>query len=373
MKSFSKIIIVLIFVSSFLFTQENKPHEFKILHNVEATDVKSQGSTGTCWCFSTQSFLESELIRMGKGEHDLSEMFVVRNVYPMKADRYMRLHGKFNFSSGGQAHDVMHVIRKYGMVPQEVFAGKIVNADKHDHAELDSALKGFLDGVRKNYKKRISSLWMDAFNAILDVYLGKNPEEFEYNGKKYTPKSFQEDLGINPDDYVEFTSYSNYPFYEKAILEVPDNWSLDKYYNVPLDDFVRIAKYALENGYSIEWDGDTGKDHFYKEGYAVYPKEKRKDDDEITEPEEEINVTQQIRQRGFDSYDVFDDHLMHITGLAENQNSTKFFYTKNSWGTENKSYDGYWYMSEEYFKMKTIAFMVHKDAVPKDLREKLGF
>ncbi len=371
MKSISKIIVILFFVSSLIISQENNPHEFKILHNVETTDVKSQGHTGTCWCFSTKSFLESELIRMGKGEHDLSEMYIVRNVYPAKADRYMRLHGKFNFGPGGQAHDVTNAIREFGIVPEEVFPGKLVDPEKYDHSELDGALQGFLDGVRKNYKKRITHLWKDAFNAILDVYLGENPKEFEYNGKTYTPKSFQKYLGINPDDYVEFTSYSNYPFYEKAILEVPDNWSLDKYYNVPLDDFVRIAKHALENGFSIEWDGDTGRDHFYREGYAVYPKEER--GDEVTEPEEEINVTQKIRQKGFDSYDVNDDHLMHVTGLAENQNGTHFFYTKNSWGTDNDSYDGYWYMSEEYFKMKTIAFMVHKDAVPKDLREKLGF
>jgi bleomycin hydrolase len=365
--------VVAIFISSLLFSQENKVHEFKIIHDVEATPVKSQGSSGTCWCFATQSFLESELIRMEKGTHDLSEMYVVRNIYPLKADKYMRFHGKYNFGPGGQAHDVMITIKKYGIVPQKVFPGKLANPDKHDHAELDLALKGFLNGVTKNNRKKISDLWQNAFNAILDVYLGENPEEFEYNGKTYTPKSFREYLGINPDDYVEFTSYSNYPFYEKVILEVPDNWSMDEYYNIPLDDFVRIAKNVLQIGYSIAWDGDTGKEHFYKEGYAVYPVEERKEDEKVTEPEEEIIVTQEIRQKGFDSYEVNDDHLMHITGLAENQNGTEFFYTKNSWGTEEKGYDGYWYMSEKYFKMKTIAFMVHKDAVPKDLREKLGF
>lgn len=361
------------------FAQENKNvHKFSMLYSVENTPVKNQNRTGTCWSFSASSFLESELIRLGFGNHDISEMFFVRMSYPQKAERYMRYQGNFNFGPGGQAHDVINVIKNFGMVPESIYPGINYGADNHDHSELDAVLEAMLNSVIKTAKPKTTKVWDEAINSVLDVYLGKVPGEFEYNGKKYTPKSFVEASGFNPDDYIEFTSYTNYPFNEKVMLEVPDNWSFDLYYNVPLDDLISIMNNALQNGYSIEWDGDSGKDNFYrKQGYAVIPENENIDIDDIEEPEKEKIITQEIRQESFDNFDVTDDHLMHIVGLAENQNGTKFYYTKNSWGTKsgNKDmkYDGYWYMSESYVRLKTIAFMVHKNAVPKEIKERLGF
>ena len=372
-------IIVLLVLTTTNFAQKDKSvHKFNLLYNVECTPVKNQNRTGTCWSFSTSSFLESELIRLGFGTHDISEMFFVRMNYPKKAERYIRYHGLFNFGPGGQAHDVTNVVREFGMVPEEVYPGINYGSDKHDHSELDAVLEGMLKAVVKSAHPKTTAVWADAINSVLDVYLGKVPAEFEYQGKKYTPQSFAKASGFNPDDYIEFTSYTNYPFNEKVMLEVPDNWSFDLYYNVQLDDLIKIMNNALENGYSIEWDGDSGKDNFYrKEGYAVIPMNEETDPDDAEEPEKEKVITQEIRQEAFNNYDVTDDHLMHIVGLAEDQNGTKFYYTKNSWGTENHgkemTYDGYWYMSESYVRLKTIAFMVHKDAVPKEIRERLGF
>lgn len=372
-------IIILLVLTVTVFAQDKKNvHEFKLLYNVECTPVKSQDRTGTCWSFSTSSFLESELIRLGFGEHNISEMFFVRMNYPKKAERYIRYHGLFNFGPGGQAHDVTNVVKEFGMVPEEIYPGINYGGDNHNHSELDAVLEGMLKAVIKSAKPKTTQVWNKAVNSVLDVYLGEVPAEFEYRGKTYTPKSFAEASGINAGDYVEFTSYSNYPFNQKVMLEVPDNWSFDLYYNVPLEDLMKIMGNALANGYSIEWDGDSGKDNFYrKKGYAVIPENEETDPDDVEEPEKEKIITQEVRQEAFNNYDVTDDHLMHIVGLAENQNGTKFYYTKNSWGTESNGkemkFDGYWYMSESYVRLKTIAFMVHKDAVPKEIRERLGF
>lgn len=348
--------------------EENDRHTFTILYEAGATSVKNQANTGTCWDFATQSFLESELMRMGKGQYDLSEMFNVRYTYPLKAERYVRYHGKAQFGEGGQAHDVLKVFDTYGAVPSYVYPGLEPGDSLHDNFEMDAVLKAVLNTIVS--RNKISQHYKDIVNAVCDIYLGKVPQEFDYNGKKYTPKSFAASLGINTKDYVEITSFTDHPFYTKYVLEVPDNWAEGKYYNVPLDELIKIMDNALENGYSIAWDGDVGKDNFYrKEGYAVVPID---GDTSKTGPEKEKNVTQEMRQKAYDDYTTTDDHLMHITGLAKDQNGTKFYYTKNSWGTKDKRYDGYWYMSESFIKLRTIAIMVHKDAIPKEIREKLG-
>ncbi len=348
--------------------EKNDRHTFTILYEAGATSVKNQANTGTCWDFATQSFLESELMRMGKGQYDLSEMFNVRYTYPLKAERYVRYHGKAQFGEGGQAHDVLKVFDTYGAVPSYVYPGLEPGDSLHDNFEMDAVLKAVLNTIVS--RNKISQHYKDIVNAVCDIYLGKVPQEFDYNGKKYTPKSFAASLGINTKDYVEITSFTDHPFYTKYVLEVPDNWAEGKYYNVPLDELIKIMDNALENGYSIAWDGDVGKDNFYrKEGYAVVPID---GDTSKTGPEKEKNVTQEMRQKAYDDYTTTDDHLMHITGLAKDQNGTKFYYTKNSWGTKDKRYDGYWYMSESFIKLRTIAIMVHKDAIPKEIREKLG-
>ncbi len=343
-------------------------HTFTMIYDVDATSVKNQAKTGTCWDFATQSFLESELLRMGKGHYNLSEMFNVRYTYPLKAEAYVRHHGLYQFGPGGQAHDVLKVFDTYGAVPNSVYSGLEPGDSLYDNTELDAVLQAVLKTIVK--RNRISDHYEDVVNAICDIYLGKVPQKFEYKGKEYTPKTFAASLGINTKNYVEITSFTDHPFYKKFILQVPDNWDNGEYYNVPLDDLIKIMHNALSTGYSIAWDGAVGKQNFYrKRDYAVVPVD---GDTSTTGPEKEKIVTQEIRQKAYDDYATTDDHLMHITGMAKDQAGTIFYYTKNSWGTKDKRYGGYWYMSEPFVRLRTIAILVHKDAIPKEIREKLG-
>lgn len=377
MKKITKVLLsALLALSVLVFAEDDKkkiPHEFKMVKEVKTSPVISQGSTGTCWDFATTSFIESELFRMGKGFIDVSEMYTVRMRYPFKTENYVRYHGKVNFGQGGQAHDVMDVIREFGMVPHEVYEGKVWDQERHNHNELAAVLKGMIDGVIK--RKRPTPVWKEAVSKVLDVYLGEVPEKFEYDGKTYTPKSFAKELGINPDDYVELTSYTHHPFYKPFVLEIPDNYDYSYYYNLPIDELMKVYDNAIETGYSVAFDGDVSDKFFFgKKGYAVVPEDDS--ETESDEPEKEKQVTQEMRQEHFDNFKISDDHLMHITGIAENQEGTKFYLTKNSWGTESKGkerqFKGYWYMSEQYVKLATIAIMVHKDAIPADIKSKLG-
>ncbi len=372
--SFYALLLFVFFIASIYPQDKEKKeekkdrHTFTMIYDVNATSVKNQAKTGTCWDFAIQSFLESELMRMGKGNYDLSEMFTVRYTYPLKAEMYVRHHGLYQFGPGGQAHDVFDVLDTYGAVPNSVYAGLEPGDSLYDNTELDAVLGSVLKIIVG--RNKISQHYIDIVNSICDIYLGKVPQKFEYNEKEYTPKTFAESLGINSKDYVEITSFTHHPFYSKFILEVPDNWAQGEYYNVPMNDIIKIMDNALKNGFSVAWDGDVGKDNFYrKEGYAVVPFD---DDTSKTGPEKEKVITQELRQKAYNDYTTTDDHLMHITGMAKDQAGTKFFYTKNSWGTKDKKYDGYWYLSEPFVKLRTIAILVHKDAIPKEIREKLG-
>ncbi len=333
-------------------------YKLEIIKQVETTPVKDQASSGTCWSFSATSFIETELIRMGKGEYDLSEMFFVWHAYSEKAEKYVRMQGKMNFADGGEFHDVMNVVRDYGIVPEEIYNGKNIGEEKHIHMEMEAVLTAMVGAVIKNKNGKLTPVWHNAFNAVLDEYLGKIPEKFNYKNKEYTPKSFAEKLGINPDDYIEITSFTHHPFYKKFVLEVPDNWASESVYNVPLEDLSQIIDNALNNGYSVAWGGDVSEGGFsFKDGIAVVPEKK---------------ITQELRQEAFDNYSTEDDHGMHITGIAKDQKGDKYYLVKNSWGVERNNLKGYFYASEAFVLYKTTSIMLHKNAVPKNIAVKLG-
>ncbi len=365
MKKYLSLTILLFAFYGAIISQEHP--SFTITKYIKNSPVKSQGSTGTCWAFSTISFLESEAIRMNKPVLDLSEMYIVKHVYPEKAQKYIRLHGMGNFSEGGQAHDVLNAVKKYGLVTEETYKGLNYNSKRHKHGEMVAMLENITDAVVETRKSKNSSNWKPVFNAVLEQYLGAEPQKTTFKGKDYSPTNFAKNVvGINVDDYVEFTSFSCYPYNAKVDLEVPDNWSHDLYYNVKYEDLMQIIDYALSNGYSVCWDGDTSEDDFnHRAGTAVIS---MKESDEITS-----KGVEKMRQETFDNFSTTDDHLMHLVGLAHDKDNTTFYLTKNSWGSKSNKYGGYLYMSKQYVQLKTVAILVHKDAVPKRIRKKLGF
>ena len=365
MKKYNLLLLCLCFLATTLTAQ----YQFKTVTKNDCTEVKSQDNTGTCWSFATASFLESELLRMGKGKHNLSEMFVVKNVYRDKANNYMLRQGKANFSQGSLSHDLMRVAGEKGLVPDGVFSGLLDGSTRHNHSEMEAALKGLLDGVRK--QKRLSTKWKVAFDAVSDVYLGATPQKFDYQGKSYTPQSFAKEMGINADNYVSITSYTHHPFYETFVLEIPDNYSNGSFYNIPIDELKTIVENAITEGYSVAWDGDVSEKGFSaKEGIAVLPVDEKRED-LFKKPGKEQAVTQALRQSTFESYSTTDDHLMHLVGKAKDQGGATYYLIKNSWG-EISDYKGYLYMSEAYLSLKTVAIMVHKDAIPQGIRTKMG-
>lgn len=358
-----------------------------------STPVKDQNKSGTCWCFSTNSFLEDEILRLGGEELHLSEMFPVRKCYEDKADKYIRMDGKINFAQGGSALDPLYVWRLYGAMPEEAYTGLNYGEEKHSHYEMADGLTGFLNGVLNNSGKGNTTAWKKAFCSILDSYLGVTPEKFTYKGKTYTPKEFAASLPINPDDYISLTSWTHHPFYTSFAVEVADNWIWAQSLNLPLDEFKAVVDNAVENGFPIAWSADVSEPGFkWTEGYAVLPagkevadmtdaevarwtklsdKDREKEKNEVKGPGKEKEVTQESRQADFDAHRTTDDHGMEIVGYATDQNGTRYYKVKNSWDT-NQIYDGYFYVSEAYFKAKTMGILVHKDAIPAAIAKKLG-
>ncbi|MBK8845661.1 MAG: aminopeptidase [Bacteroidetes bacterium] len=372
-----------VYYNSYSQTRTNKKGsqlQFTLSKELAATNVKNQQSSGTCWCFSTNSFLESEIIRMGKGTHDIAEMFTVRNMYLLKGRHYLRYVGKTQFADGGEPHDVMAAIRDYGMLPQNAYDIRPgYNPDKISTGEMESVLKGMLDNMLALKDGRLSPAAIPAFEAAVNAYLGVPPAEFVYEGKKYTPKTFVNALGINPDDYVEITSFTHHPFYSKFILEVPDNWMNGYVYNVTLEELKSITDNAISNGYTIAWASDVSEKGFnYKSGLAIVPEKnyddmsKEEKDSLFLKPCIEKAINQQNRQEAFDNLSTQDDHGMHITGTAQDQFGKKYYLVKNSWGTDQNECGGYFYCSEAYFMYKTTAIMVHKNAISKEISKKLG-
>ena len=367
-------------------------YQFTDVCRVPATPVKNQASTGTCWCFATTSFMESELLRMGKGEYDLSEMFIVRQKYMNQLnDNYIR-QGEGNIGQGSLSHTFMNAFRQVGIVPEEVYFGINYDSDRHNHGELVRYMGAIANEAVKMRKR--SPEYNELIQSLFDIYLGKVPEKFSYKGKEYTPQSFAASLGLNMDDYVELTSFNHHPYYQKFEVEVHDNWEHYQQYNLPLDELIEVQDYALQHGFTVCWDGDVSEKGFsFKNGVAINPEVKKVEDYSTTDrarfekmdekerldevykfehPYPEVNVTQEVRQAGFESYVTTDDHLMHLTGIVKDQNGTKYYITKNSWGTERNKFGGYLNMSESYVRAKMIYIMVHKDAIPKAIKAKLG-
>lgn len=369
-------------------TPQVEPYRFETVVENPVTSIKDQASSGTCWCFSGLSFIESEIIRSTGEECDLSEMFVVSNAYYDKALKYVRMHGHLNFGPGSSFSDVLAVLETYGIVPESEMTGLNYGTQQHNHFEMDEVLKGIVSALVKNPNMKLSKAWKTGFRDMVAAYLGEIPTNFTVNGEEYTPKSYLASLGIDMSDYVDISSWTHHPFYETMVLEVPDNWRGRDAYNVPLDDMMAIIDNALDNGYTVAWASDVSEDGFTGAGIAVVPdmtKTVQGSDQVRWIGSQEINgmplymqtpcpemvITQELRQEGFDDYSTTDDHGMHIYGKAVDQNGTEYYMVKNSWGSVGP-YDGVWYVSKAYVMYKTTDIVVNRNAIPSEIREKLG-
>lgn len=370
-----KKLFILAVLLSFATSVEAQKYEFQSVIELETLPVISQGNTGTCWSFSTSSFLESEIIRLTGKKIDLSEMYQVRNTYPKKAENYVMRQGKAQFGEGGLAHDVINSAADYGLVPQSAYTGLNGAYENYNHAEMVAVIESMLKTYVEKPDKKLSVNWKNAISAILDVYMGKNPSEFIYENKKYTPQSFLAFTKINPKDYVTITSFTHVPNYKSFILDIPDNFSNGSFYNLPLNEFIANLDNALATGYTVELDCDVSEPTFSsKTGVAVIPANKEDDKTILNEIKPEKEITSQFRQQEFENQSTTDDHLMHIVGKMKDQKGTVYYKVKNSWGTDEKrvTNGGYIYMSVAYMKLKAISVSLHKNALQKETKQNLG-
>lgn len=375
--------------------KKNKAEEegfvFTTVKENPITSIKDQNQSSTCWSFSTLGFLEAELLRAGKGEFDLSEMFVVHKTMEDRAVNYVRYHGDASFSPGGSFEDIVVCYEKYGMVPQEAMPGIMYGDSMHVHNELDAVADGYVNAIAKGKFSKLTPVWKKGLSSIYDTYLGECPKEFTYKGKTYTPRTFADQvLGLNMDDYVSLTSFSHHPFYKPFIIEVEDNWRNAPGYNLPLDEFMEVMDSAVRNGYTFAWGADVSEAGFSRNGIAVCPDMEKGADlagsdmarwlgmsktDKVKEmtskPMPEMTITQEMRQTAFDNWETTDDHGMMIYGLAKDQTGKEYFMVKNSWGTSGK-YKGIWYVSKAFVAYKTMNILIHKDAIPAAIAKKLG-
>ena len=382
----------LLLTSMCAWTSAQDGYQFTPVKELKITPVHNQSRTGTCWSFSGVALLEAELLRLGKGEYDLSEMFVVNHTYQDKATKHVRLHGLSEFAEGGSFADVLYVFKHYGAMPREAYTGLQYGEDIHIHGEMVNAATGFLKSIITNPNGKLSPVWPKAFQGIIDAYLGEIPETFRYKGGQYTPKSFGESLGLNMDDYVSLTSFTHHPFYTSFGIEIPDNWRWALSYNLPLNELMEVLDNAINTGFTVAWGSDVSEVGFSRDGLATVPDvesletsgsdqarwvglSRTEREAEIRKlaavPCKEVEVTQELRQQGYNNYLTTDDHGMLIYGIAKDQTGKKFYIVKNSWGTGSK-YNGMWYASESFVAYKTINIVVHKDALPKEIKAKLG-
>ena len=380
------------------FAQDAKQDEGFVFTTVKEnpiTSIKNQNRAGTCWCYSTMAFLEAELLRMGKGEYDFSEMFIVHNTYLDRADKAVRTHGDASFSQGGSFYDVLYGMEHFGLVPEaEMRPGVMYGDSLSNHTELSAVSDAVVAAIAKGRHSKLQSdaegnmLWKKAIESIHDIYLGERPESFTVNGKEYTPKSYYESTGLNADDYVSLTSYTHHPFYESFVLEIQDNWRWAQSYNLPIDELMEVFDNAIMNGYTIAWGSDVSESGFTRNGVAVMPDAEKAQELsgsdmahwlKLSPAEKKLNekpqpqkwCTQEERQLGYDNWETTDDHGMLIYGIAKDQAGNEYYMVKNSWGKSGK-YEGIWYASKAFARYKTMNIVVHKDAVPKALRKKLG-
>ena len=367
--------------------------EFTVVKENPITSIKNQNRAGTCWSYSALAFIESELLRMGKGEYDLAEMFIVHNTYLDRAEKAVRTHGDVSFAQGGSFYDVLFAMKNYGLVPEaEMLPGVMYGETLSNHNELSAVSDAVVAAIakQKSLQKNANNelLWKKAIQAVHDIYLGERPEKFTYNGKEYTPKSFYESLGLNADDYVSLTSYTHYPFYTSFALEIQDNWRWAESYNLPIDELMEVFDHAIMKGYTIAWGSDVSEDGFSRNGIAVLPdaekaqelsgsdmarwlKMKPEEKKLNTKPQPQKWCTQEERQAAYDNFETTDDHGMQIYGIAKDQMGNEYYMVKNSWG-KSGTYEGIWYASKAFARYKTMNIVVHKDALPKAIAKKLG-
>ena len=393
MKKF--LILAALFISgTSLFAQvkNDEGFQFTVVKENPITSTKNQNRSGTCWAFSSLGFFEAELLRMGKGEWDFSEMYLAHKTYEDRAKAAVRMHGDVSFSQGGSFYDCVYCMKHYGMIPQSAMPepGTLYGDSLPNFGEFFNMLEPLVAAVAKGEQKKLSPMWFKPINATLDAYLGEVPTEFTYKGKTYTPQSYMASTGINVDDYVSLPSFTHHPFYEQFIIEVQDNWRWGTSYNLPLDEFMQVMESAVKNGYTFAWGADVSENGFSREGIAVCPdlqklKETSGSDYEhwfgpsatvtrasyTTRPLPEKTVTQEMRQEAYDNWETTDDHGMLIYGIAKDQNGKEYFMVKNSWGTDYK-YKGVWYASKAFVAYKTMNILIHKNAIPKDIAKKLG-
>ena len=373
--------------------KDNKP-VFTVVKELPITSIKDQNRSGTCWDYSTLSFFEAEILKKNGRTYDLCEAFVANKTYMDRAIQVVRLHGDCQFAQGGAAYDVYYALKNYGICPEEAMPapGSMQGDSLFNFNEFFSLLEPYVNAVARNKAQKISSQWKLGLQGILDAYLGKCPETFTYEGKTYTPQSFAQSLGLDWNDYVSITSYTHHPFYTAFPVEVQDNWRNPLSYNLPMDEMMRVIDNAIAEGYTVAWGGDVSEDGFTRQGLAyaidtkateslqgsdmarwlkLSPSKRRDILDELGCTVPEITPTQERRQQRYDNWELTDDHGMLIFGIAKDQNGKEYYMVKNSWG-ESGDYKGIWYMTKAFIADNTMDYMVNKNAIPKDIRKKLG-
>lgn len=363
--------------------------KFTVVKENPITSIKDQNRSGTCWDYSTLSFFEAELLRLGRGEYDLNESFVAYHTYMDRADKAIRTHGDVSFSQGGSFYDVLYCLKNYGIVPQDAmpFPGSLYGDSLFNFTELDPQVTGYVNSIAKSSLKKIPLTWRGTLSQIYEGYFGKLPETFEYKGQTYTPQSFAQSLGLPLDDYVSLTSFSHHPFYGKFIIEVQDNWRWAESYNLPLDEFMQVMENAIRQGYTFAWGADVSEAGFSRQGIATVPAKSYKTDltgsdaarwtgtdgkqPQFSDSKDELTITQDLRQKAYDNWETTDDHGMVIYGLATDPDGKEYFIVKNSWGDYGR-YHGIFYASKPYVAYKTMNILIHKDAIPKNICKKLG-